>query len=276
MTTDMHAERVATALERIADALERPRTDRLPGLLDIAQRGLDRVAASFRLDRSPDDSRLAMQDLVMELRAALDAKPCDDRTCTDRDHWAPPKFNPGGRVGGDYVIPKVPLRGYERSFSVEEIRAFLSDKPVVVHGRISHGPEQCIHGQDRNDALECATPCAATMPGHQCTRSEHADDRHAWAMSDEEAQRILRTGQDMGFVAEADPLDEDDHRPRHFPDGAHLRRYACGHWHLATRDRCNDPHQGDSHTLAWWADSESLTFCDCDDATIEVENGATD
>ena len=247
----------------------------------------------------------------MELRNALDCG--GDRTCTTASHWAP-------------------------------------------FGRVNHGstPTTCVHGQDHSDAVECVYRCAATMPGHQCTRSEHADDRHVWAMSDEEAQRILRAGQDMGFVAEADPLDESDHRPRHladgmhlaygegcgrwhttmvdlpcdcrdhgprwrtlawweaapvpegaadgepltfcdcepepeadpldesdhrprhFPDGAHLRRYACGHWHLATRDRCNDPDHGDSHTLAWWADSESLTFCDCDDATIEAENGATD
>ena len=58
-----------------------------------------------------------------------------------------------------------------------------------------------------------------------------------------------------------DPLDESDHRPRHFPDGEHLRRYACGHWHMATRDRCNEPDHGDGYTLAWW--DEPLTFCDC-------------
>ena len=166
--------RIEDHLRRIADALERPRTDRLSELLDIAQRGLDRVAASFRLDRSPDDSRRAMQDLAMELRAALDAKPCDDRTCTDRDHWAPT-------------------------------------------GRIDHGstPTTCVHGQDHSDSLTCEYRCPATMPGHWCTRREHADDRHVWAMSGEEAERILRAGQELGFVAEADPLDEDDHRPRH-------------------------------------------------------------
>ena len=49
--------------------------------------------------------------------------------------------------------------------------------------------------------------CAATMPGNWCTRREHADDRHVWAMSDEEAQRILRAGQELGFVAEAGDTD---------------------------------------------------------------------
>ena len=121
-----------------------------------------------------------------ELRAALDAKPCDDRTCTDRDHWAP-------------------------------------------IARINHGstPTTCVHGQDHPDSLTCEYRCAATMPGHWCTRREHADDRHVWAMSDEEAERHLR---------------EED-------------------WFA-------------DHTLAWW--DEPLTFCDCDDATIEAENGATD
>lgn len=182
--TDPTLARIEDHLRRIADALEAPRVEpMLPGLLDIAQRGLDRVAASFRLDRSPDDSRLAMQDLAMELRAALDAKPCDDRTCTDRDHWAP------------------------------------------------RGPNQCDPGCTRPSLHDgdCTTPCAATMPGHWCTRREHADARHVWAMTDEEAQRILRSGQDMGFVAEPDPLDESDHRPRHDRRGAHLHRH--GHRH---------------------------------------------
>lgn len=31
--------------------------------------------------------------------------------------------------------------------------------------------------------------CAATMPGHRCTRAEHADDRHQWTMTDEEYDR---------------------------------------------------------------------------------------
>ena len=239
--------RIEDHLRRIADALERPRTDRLSELVDIAQRGLDRVAASFRLDRGPDDSRLAMQDLAMELRAALDAKPCDDRTYTDRDHWAPrgpnqcdpgcqrpslhdgdclervtdalerahPKFNPGGYVGGDYTLPEMPLRGGDR---------------IVTR---------------------------------------------------EEAQRILRAGQELGFVAEADPLDESDHRARHNRHGGHIYRHGPEHWHdYGLEDgRCDmDPAGDDPVRLAdFSARFGPLTFCDCDDtATIEAENGATD
>lgn len=88
--------RIEDHLRRIADALERPRDDRLSELVDIAQRGLDRVAASFRLDRGPDDTRLAMQDLAMELRAALES--------------AHPKFNPGGLVQPPWDITSVPNR----------------------------------------------------------------------------------------------------------------------------------------------------------------------
>jgi len=177
--------RIEDHLRRIADALEAPRTERLPELLAIAQRGLDRVAYSFRPAGSLDGSRLAMRDLAMELRDALDAKPCDDRTCTDRDHWAP------------------------------------------------RDPNRCDPG---------------------CTRpSLHDGD----------------------CTAAADPLDESDHRPRHFADGEHLYWVeGCGGWHLGDASPCSYPHaQADGTTLAAWVGP--LTFCDCD-ATIEAENGATD
>ena len=145
---------------------------------------------------------------------------------------------------------------------------------------LDHGstPTTCVHGQDQSDALECEYRCAATMPGHWCTRREHADDRHVWAMSDEEAKRLLRAGQELGFIAEPDPLDESDHRARHFLDGGHLWwRECCGRWHLQRRDGncgCDSlgPH---APSLEWWAEREPLTFCDCPDAT-EAENGATD
>ena len=75
-----------------------------------------------------------------------------------------------------------------------------------------------------------------------------------------------------------DPLDESDHRPRHDIDG--------DHWERVTVMMGGDE-------ACWWAtggpDGSSvndveeldalfgpLTFCDCDDATIEAENGATD
>lgn len=256
MDTD---ERIATALERIADALEGPRTVRLSELVDIAQRGLDRVAASFRLDRSPDDSRLAMQDLAMELRAALDAKPCDDRTCTDRDHW-------------------VPLN-----------------------------PNRCDPGCTRPSLHDgdCTGPCAAAMPGHRCTRAEHADDRHQWAMTDEEYDRrreeagvprdvfddvrawadgweakqqesAMRAAVAMlretvmrytDVAPDPDPLDESDHRPRHDRDGDHLYRHGAEHWHWAEEGvgACEFECEG-----ARLTDADErfgpLTFCDCPDA----------
>ena len=204
MTTDMHAERIATALERIADALERPRTDRLPELVDIAQRGLDRVAASFRPTGSPDDSRVAMQDLAMELRDALDAKPCDDRTCTDRDHWAP------------------------------------------------MGPNRCDPG--------CTRP---SLHDGDCDNHRATGLSAAWDAC-EVAEGYL-DGSGAARPSE-DPLDEDDHRPRHDRDGDHWNRWPDG-WGQT----------GGWFTLANIANRYGpLTFCDCDDATIEAENGATD
>jgi len=91
-----------------------------------------------------------IEDHLRRIADALERarpKPCDDRTCTDRDHWAP-------------------------------------------IARINHGstPTTCVHGQDHPDSLTCEYRCAATMPGHWCTRREHADDRHVWAMSDEQAE----------------------------------------------------------------------------------------
>jgi len=156
-----------------------------------------------------------------------------DRACTDRSHWEPPK-------------------------SAEEIRAFLSERE-----------------QDRArwEVRPVVAQCPATMPGHWCTRREHADDRHVWAMSDAEAERHLR--QEDWF---ADPLDEDDHRPRHNRHGGHVYRHGPNHWHdYGLEDgRCDmEPAGDDSVRLSDFPGP--LTFCDCDDAaTIEAENGATD
>ena len=186
-----HLRRQADASERIADALERAH------------------AAYMDIEASNQP-----------------AKPCDDRTCTDRDHWAP-------------------------------------------LGRISHGstPATCIHGQDHPDSLTCEYRCAATMPGHWCTRREHADDRHVWAMSDEEAQRHLRL--EDWF---ADPLDEDDHRPRHDRNGSHWTWRDGAGWRIRSSIGSPIP-----ISLAFVSAAYGpLTFCDCDDATIEAENGATD
>ena len=288
--------RIEDHLRRIADALERPRTDRLPELVDIAQRGLDRVAASFRLDRSPDDSRLAMQQLATDLRAALDVKPCDDRTCTERSHWAP-KCNPGDLRPGERRWDDCETRGPNQC-EPGCVRPSLHDgdcrgsvegsgdaEPSLIvqtgfgEGRIAHGAgQQCIHGKDHPDVLACEYLCAAAMPGHWCTRREHADDRHVWAMSDEEAQRILRAGRELGFIAEPDPLDESDDRPRHISDREHLWRHGPKHWHTWPFESEAEQCKGKCETtLDIWQESPGarLTFCDCPD-TIEAENGATD
>ena len=176
-----------------------------------------------------------IEDHLRRIADALERahpKPCDDRTCTDRDHWAPT-------------------------------------------GRINHGstPTTCVHGQDHPDSLTCDYRCAATMQGHWCTRTEHADDRHVWAMSDQEAERLLR--EEDWF---ADPLDESDHRPRHNRHGGHVYRHGPNHWHdYGLEDgRCDmEPAGDDPVRLSDFPGP--LTFCDCDDAaTIEAENGATD
>ena len=80
----------------------------------------------------------------------------------------------------------------------------------------------------------------------------------------------------------SDPLDESDYRTRHFPGGEHLYRNDCGRWHTwASRQCANRNHiAGRGYALAWWEriarQFGPLTFCDCEDATIEAENGATD
>ena len=156
-------------------------------------------------------------------------------------------------------------------------RPDLNAKTAFGEGRIGHGPERCIHGTDHPDTLTCEYLCSATMPGHWCTRREHADDRHVWAMSDEEAERILRAGQELGFIAEPDPLDEGNHRPRHNRHGGHVYRHGPNHWHdYGLEDgRCDmEPAGDDPVRLSDFPGP--LTFCDCDDATIEAENGATD
>jgi len=194
-------------LRRIADALERAHPKFNPGgyVPEMPSCSYGRVATRE------------------EIRALWEA--CDDRTCTDRDHWAP-------------------------------------------MARINHGstPTTCVHGQDHPDTLTCDYPCAATMPGHWCTRREHADDRHVWAMSDEEAQRILRSGQELGFV-------DDNHQPRHDRNGSHWTWRDGAGWRIRSSIGSPIP-----ISLAFVSAAYGpLTFCDCDDAaTIEAENGATD
>lgn len=124
------SDRIADALERIADALEK--------------------------------AHAAYMDIEASNRPA---EPCDDRTCTDRDHWAP------------------------------------------------LNPNRCDPG---------------------CTRPSLHD----------------------GDCVAADPLDEDDHRPRHDSTGDHWYRRSRGGWAFAFA--------GERFALAEvHALHGPLTFCDC-------------
>lgn len=310
--------RIEDHLRRIADALERPRTDRLTELVDIAQRGLDRVAYSFRPAGSPDDSRLAMQDLAMELRDALDAKPCDDRTCTDRDHWAPRGPNqcdPGctrpSLHDGDCIGPCAATMPGHRCARAEhsddrhqwtmtdeeydrrreeagvprevfdDVRAW-ADGREAAQRRLTAGCSDCggecgqldgpgaAVGSDRRVADRC---------GETFNDSSAAEER-VWVCTETvghvgyhyDAARLVGWGKKLPSMTpdyaaailsrqtEPDPLDEDDHRPRHDRDGDHWRKGPRG-WYLS------HPENG-IFALAEIANSYGpLTFCDCPDPT---------
>lgn len=94
---------------------------------------------------------------------------------------------------------------------------------------------------------------------------------------------------DCDMRAVADPLDESDHRVRHVSGSEHLWwREDCGRWHVLRREggcTCNgrDPHvrpltpADPLFRLEWWADGDTLTFCDCPDPVVtEAENRAGD
>lgn len=225
MTTE-NTNRIAGALERIADALERIPTITV-GEFDLAA--------------------------------------CDDRTCTARDHWAPV-------------------------------------------GRVNHGstPTTCAHGQDHPDDLECEYHDNPLRVGEFHVSSLETGKPVRVVVTNRRTGAILFDGDlaklpadlDLpqgGWSADdlvqpmADPLDESDHRPRHVSGSEHLWwSEDCGRWHVLRREggcTCNgrDPHirpltpADPLFRLEWWADGDTLTFCDCpDDATIEAENGATD
>ncbi len=193
------------------------------------------LAVCHRLDKLTDT-----------LADTLDAKPCDDRTCIDRGHWAP-------------------------------------------MGRITHGstPTTCVHGQDHPDSLTCVhvrEPQASSLETGSPVRVTVTNRKTGAILFDGDMAK-LPAGLDLpqgGWSAGdlvmpvADPLDEDDHRPRHSGNDEHLWRHGPEHWHsfpveegLCPSDRCR-------LTLDVWRESAPpLTFCDCD-ATIEAENGATD
>ena len=219
--TDATLARIEDHLRRIADALER-----IPAV----------TVGEFTLDG------------------------CDDRTCTDRDHWAPT-------------------------------------------GRISHGstPTTCVHGQDHPDDLECEYHDKPLRDGEFQVSSLETGRPVRVTVMNRKAGAILFDGDTAKLPADldlpqggwsaddlvqpmADPLDENDHRPRHDRDGLHLYHHGPGHWHAwpAISHQCviRLGLHGLDHGLdlsAWSADCGPLTFCDCNDAaTIEAENGATD
>ena len=100
--------------------------------------------------------------------------------------------------------------------------------------------------------------------------TEPREDHAATDPLDDPAVRLLRD------IFVGDPLDEDDHRPRHFRKTRHVHRGDCGYWHSPGFLPCYAAdHPMPRTPLAWWAEFGPLTFCDCD-ATIEAESGATD
>ena len=139
----------------------------------------------------------------MELRDALNAKPCDDRTCTDRDHWAP------------------------------------------------RGPNQCDPG--------CTRP---SLHDGDCDNHRATGLSAAWDAC-EVAEGYL-DGSGAARPSE-DPLDEDDHRPRHNRHGGHVYRHGPNHWHdYGLEDgRCDMEPAGDDPVRL--SDLPGpLTFCDCE------------
>ena len=228
------------------------------------------------LDHDDYATLARIEDRLRRIADALEG--CGgDRACTIRSHWAPPKRNPGDLRPGERRWDDCETRGPNRC-EPGCVRPSLHDGDCrgPVEGSGAEGLDlnaQTAFPATIREAIEQERErnansafCSATMPGHWCTRREHADDRHVWAMSDEEAERILRAGQELGFVAEPDPLDESDHRPRHDGTGRH--------WTKRAENWCECP--------TWecpgiWTLKEAaqlygpLTFCDCPDAI-----GATD
>lgn len=94
------------------------------------------------------------------------------------------------------------------------------------------------------------------------------DSRLAEAREEDPGVRLLRA------IFTGDPLDEDDHRPRHDRDGEHVYRHGERHWHnYGLEDGACDMKiaMDDPVTLAHYNDrSGPLTFCDCDDAAASM------
>lgn len=63
--------------------------------------------------------------------------------------------------------------------------------PREVPGVMEHGDTPCLIGASHPASDPCEYPCPATMPGHRCTRLEHAEGGHLWATTEEEWARLL-------------------------------------------------------------------------------------
>lgn len=204
MTTDMHAERIATALERIADALERahPVEYRRTGLTaawdacEVAEGYLDGLGAA----RPNGNDPMASLDALGQIMTAIETG-CDMVTYSLR-----PQSNAQQTV--DAMHAAVAL--------LRETVMRYTGPTVTVDAR----------------SLETGEPVPVSVTVRKV----------------------------------ADPLDEDDHRPRHFGKHRHIVRGACGRWHsnVGTGSECLVADHFDLCTLAWWASYDPLTFCDCD------------
>lgn len=72
-----------------------------------------------------------------------------------------------------------------------------------------------------------------------------------------------------GLAPEPDPLDESDHRVRHW-QGGHLERHGLEHWHERATGCVGPGCIGDTRgsdrdwfSLAAWSSFGAVTFCDC-------------
>lgn len=178
----------------------------------------------------------------------FDLAGCDDRTCANRDHWAPT-----GRINHGST-PTTCTHGQDHS---DDLECEYHDKPL---------PD----GEFHVSSLETGKPVRVTVTNRQ-TGSTLFDGDVAEMPAGLDLPQGGWSADDLVQPAEPDPLDESDHRPRHDRYDQHWEQ--AGKWWVASR----------GHSDGSWLLDElvrfrgPLTFCYCpDDATIEAENGATD
>lgn len=250
MTTDMHAERIATALERIADALERahPVEYRRTGLgaawdaCEVADGYLDGSGAA----RPNGNDSMASLDALGQIMTAIETG-CDMVTYSLR-----PQSNAQQTVDAMHAavaLLRETVMRYTGPTVTVDARSLETGEPVPVSVTVRKVADPL--GEWRTGVHIAEGMTVRIIGADGSTRvgtvgeMVEADGLTNWALIPDD---------------EPDPLDEDDHRPRHFPDGEHLYRNVCG-WHTFGLRDCRDHDHGDTHTLAWW--DEPLTFCDC-------------